>query len=144
MKQTKSKTIEQLFPHSNFGYRVEYKDGNDNKICWFCHPSHVEKYFAKYHIDPSVCVIDVHPDYPPLSEKEQPVKKTRAKKQDKVFADVDTYVKITDKPKRSRKAAAPAPEAPPEAPKRTRKAPAKASKGTAAPEAPKRRSRSKK
>ncbi len=133
MKKTKSNLkTEELFPHSNFGYRLEHKDRNDNKICWFCHHTHVGKYLEKYKIDVSQCKIDVHPDYPPLDVKPEKVKKPRTTKKDKVFADVDTYVKITDveeKPKRTRKQ--PAKESP--APTRSaRKTPAKTPKQSAA------------
>jgi hypothetical protein len=143
MRKTKSnQKTEDLFPHSNFGYRVEHKDGNDNKICWFCHHTHVAKYFEKYKIDASTCKIDVHPDYPPLEEKQEKVKKPRTTKKDKVFADLDTYVKITDveeKPKRTRKKTA---EAAPAAPRSGRKTPAKTPKQSAADPAAKPRTAS--
>lgn len=111
--------IKELFPHDGFGYRLEYKDGVDKKICWFCHHTHVQKYLDRYKIVDHK--IDIHPDYPPLTiptcENKTVTKakaKTKAKNttkssgksttktvkptpEKKLFADVDTYVKITPK-----------------------------------------------
>jgi hypothetical protein len=147
----KTKTTEELFPHSSFPYRIEHAEKNDNKICWFTHSSHVQKYIDRSQLKAGTYTVDVHPAYAPLEIKTE--KKVKLKKQ-QLFADLDTYVKVSEKPKRTRKAAT-APVLTPEKPKRTRKAPpapsrsarkapVKASKGTDAPEAPKRRPRSKK
>ena len=129
MKKTKSNLkTEDLFPHANFGYRLEHKDRNDNKICWFSHYTHVGKYIEKYKINASECKIDVHPDYPPLEVKLEKVKKPRTTKKDKVFADLDTYVKITDAEKKRKQPAKASP-----APTRSaRKTPAKTAKQSAA------------
>lgn len=114
----------ELFPHTGFGYRMEYKDGADKKICWFCHHTHVDKYLQKYKIvDPK---IDVHPDYPPLTTltcKTKTVTKAKSSTKSsgknitstvkptpkkKLFADVETYVKITpEAPRRRSKALKP-------------------------------------
>lgn len=143
MKKTKNNLkTEDLFPHANFGYRVEHKDRNDNKICWFSHPTHVEKYILKYKINVSECRIDVHPDFTPLETKQEKVKKPRTTKKDKVFADLDTYVKITDveeKPKQTRKQPAKASPAPTRS---ARKTPAKTPKQSAAAPAAKTRTAS--
>lgn len=140
-KRTKKvKTTEELFPHPTFPYRIEHAERGDIKICWFSHSSHVQKYIDRSKLKAGTYTLNVHPDYATVDIKTE--KKTRQKKE--LFADLDTYVKVTDKPKRSRKASAPPAEAPSAPSRSARKAPAKASKGTAAPEAPKRRSRSKK
>lgn len=111
-----------LFPHEGFGYRLEYKDGIDSRICWFCHSSHLDKHLKRYDIKNHK--IDVHPDYPPLAQIEVPkkrtVKKSTPKSKQKLFADVDTYVKIT-----------------PEAPKRRSKAPKPINPGSRASDCPK-------
>lgn len=124
---------DQLFPHSNFGYRLEFKDNKDKKICWFCHPSHVTKYLDRYKIDPSICKIDVHPDYPPIDGL-SPKKQTKKKSKPEVFADLDTYVKITDTSRKETKAKRPRKASP--APTRSAsKAPKGKGKGDTAPEA---------
>lgn len=140
-KQTKkTKTTEELFPHPTFPFRIEHIERGDKKICWFSHSSHVQKYIDRAKLTQGSYTIDVLPGHSLVDIKTE--KKTKQKKE--LFADLDTYVKVTDKPKRSRKAAAPPVEAPPAPPRSARKAPVKATKGTDAPEAPKRRSRSKK
>jgi hypothetical protein len=35
------------FPHSMFPFRVEHKEGDDNKICWFQSEDHARKYIEK-------------------------------------------------------------------------------------------------
>jgi hypothetical protein len=119
----------ELFPHSNFGYRLEFKDGAENKICWFCNSAHIIKYMEKYKVDTKNSKIDIHPDYPPLVAVEE---KKKVRKSKQLFADLDTYVKITeDKPKqRSRKA-------PPAAPTTARKTPKATPKGKTTEECPK-------
>lgn len=103
----------ELFPHSSFGYRLEYKDGADKKVCWFAHHTHITKYIDRYKLKKASCKIDVHPDFPPLEQEKPTTKAPSAKKvstttkkpKQKLFADVDTYVKITpEAPKRTRKA----------------------------------------
>lgn len=122
----------ELFPHSNFGYRLEFKDRAENKICWFCHPAHVQKYLDKYKIDTKICKIDVHPDYPPLEGEKKEKKVTKSKQ---MFADLDTYVKITEeKPKRTRKQPAKASPAPTRSARKTPKA---TPKGKTSEECPK-------
>lgn len=131
---------DQLFPHTGFGYRLEFKDKADKKICWFCHPSHVTKYIERYKIDINECKIDIHSDYPAiegLTTKKAPKKTTKTTttkkpKKQELFADLDTYVKIKEpetKPKRSRKAS-------PAAPRSARKTPQATPKGQPTQEAP--------
>ena len=157
----KTKTTEELFPHSSFPYRIEHAEKNDNKICWFTHSSHVQKYIDRSQLKAGTYTVDVHPAYASLEPLEIKTEKKVKPKKQQLFADLDTYVKVSEKPKRTRKAAT-APVLAPEKPKRTRKAapvpieappapsrsarkaPVKASKVTDAPEAPRRRPRSKK
>ena len=44
-------TQKNLFPHSNFPFRLEYTDGNDKKICWFESQSHLDKHITRYNLD---------------------------------------------------------------------------------------------
>jgi hypothetical protein len=99
----------ELFPHSDtFGYRLEYKEDKNTKVCWFCHSSHLQKYLDRY--KPTSPKIDTHPNYESFTQtkKEQPKKRTVKKQKQKLFADVDTYVKV---------------KAPPAAPRRRSKVP---------------------
>jgi hypothetical protein len=124
---SKKNTLENMFPHASFPYRVEHKDKNDTRICWFSHPSHVQKYLDRSKLDVSMCKIDTHPDYTPV---ELQGSKKKTKKQD-LFASVDTYVKITDKPAPRKKAAPAAPRSASKTPAKTRKS--AATTGTAKP-----------
>jgi hypothetical protein len=133
---SKKNTLENMFPHASFPYRVEHKDKNDTKICWFSHPTHVQKYLDRSKLDASMCKIDTHPDYAPVEIQGT---KKRTKKQD-LFASVDTYVKITDKPAPRKKAAPEAPSSASKAPAKTRKR----STATSAAKAPTASPRSKK
>jgi len=38
------------FPHTGFPIRLEYKDGNDKKTCWFQCYNHFEKHITRYKI----------------------------------------------------------------------------------------------
>lgn len=40
------------FPHSMFPFRLEHKDGNENKICWFQTEDHVNKYVTRSKLKP--------------------------------------------------------------------------------------------
>jgi hypothetical protein len=42
MKEEKPK-----FPYLTFPYRVEHKDGNDKKVCWFQTEDHANKYLVR-------------------------------------------------------------------------------------------------
>jgi len=35
------------FPYPTFPFRVEHKDGNDKKICWFQTEDHANKYLTR-------------------------------------------------------------------------------------------------
>lgn len=35
------------FPYPTFPFRVEHKDGNDKKICWFQTEDHANKYLVR-------------------------------------------------------------------------------------------------
>jgi hypothetical protein len=42
-----SKKVKEEFPHSGFPYRLEHKEGKDNKICFFQCEAHMKKYLEK-------------------------------------------------------------------------------------------------
>jgi hypothetical protein len=39
---------ETKFPYETFPYRLEHKEGNGKKICWFQHESHATKYIERH------------------------------------------------------------------------------------------------
>ena len=101
--------MKELFPHSDtFGYRLEYKEDKNTKVCWFCHSSHLQTYLDRY--KPTSPKIDTHPNWEPftLEKKEKPKKRTVKKQKQQLFADVETYVNV---------------KAPSKAPRRRSKAP---------------------
>lgn len=94
----------ELFPHPNtFGYRLEYKEDKNVKVCWFCHSSHLQKYLDRY--KPTSPKIETHPDWETftLEKKEKPKKRTVKKQKQQLFADVDAYVTVKAPPKASRR-----------------------------------------
>ena len=96
--------MKELFPHSDtFGYRLEYKEDKNVKVCWFCHSSHLQKYLDRY--KPTLPKIDTHPNYESFTQpkKEKPKKRTVKKQKQQLFADVDAYVSIKAPSKASRR-----------------------------------------
>lgn len=94
----------ELFPHpTTFGYRLEYKEDKNVKVCWFCHSSHLQKYLDRY--KPTSPKIDTHPDWESFTQekKETPKKRTVKKQKQQLFADVDAYVSIKAPSKASRR-----------------------------------------
>jgi predicted amidophosphoribosyltransferase len=43
-----SKKVKEEFPHSGFPYRLEHKEGKDNKICFFQCEQHMKKYIERH------------------------------------------------------------------------------------------------
>lgn len=39
---------ETKFPYESFPYRLEHKEGNSKKICWFEHETHATKYIERH------------------------------------------------------------------------------------------------
>ena len=96
--------MKELFPHPDtFGYRLEYKEDKNMKVCWFAHSSHLQKYLDRY--KPQSPKIDTHPNYELFSQtkKEKPKKRTVKKQKQQLFADVDTYVTVKAPSKASRR-----------------------------------------
>ncbi len=46
--KTKDVSIEELHPYDGFPYRLEYKDGNENRICHFETEGHRTKHITRY------------------------------------------------------------------------------------------------
>jgi hypothetical protein len=40
--------MKENFPYDGFPYRLEHKDGSDNKTCWFSCEEHLQKYIERY------------------------------------------------------------------------------------------------
>ena len=74
-------TQKNLFPHSNFPFRLEYTDGNDKKICWFESQSHLDKHITRYNLDGKKLKIDCKNQQLTVAktEKEKAQKKTPKK-----------------------------------------------------------------
>lgn len=47
MKTSKQTSDKPKFPYSMFPFRVEHKEGNDTKICWFQSESHANTYIQR-------------------------------------------------------------------------------------------------
>ena len=59
-KQIKEvKSEKELFPHSEFPCRLEYKDGKENKICYFQCEIHMKKHIERYKINKKDCKISI-------------------------------------------------------------------------------------
>jgi len=43
---------DELHPHEGFPYRLEYKDGNENRICHFECEDHRTKHITRYKLNP--------------------------------------------------------------------------------------------
>jgi hypothetical protein len=49
-------TIEELFPYSSFGVRLEIKD--ENRLCWFKDDYDLQKYLTRYKLDKRKIKVD--------------------------------------------------------------------------------------
>ena len=87
-KSTKAKSAivndADLFPHDQFPYRLEYKDGKENKICWFQCVDHLNKHLERYHLTTNACVLYVRDGIMPKQTK-------RPKKEQKLFSTLDDF-----------------------------------------------------
>ena len=50
MTKTNQNKKENLFPHSEFNWRLEVDDKKDKKVCWFQSEAHVQKFITKHHL----------------------------------------------------------------------------------------------
>lgn len=65
------------FPYEGFPFRLEHKDGKDNKVCWFSCQEHLQKYIDRYKpIDGNIQTIT---DKAPRKQKQE------------LFSSLDTF-----------------------------------------------------
>jgi hypothetical protein len=41
-------SVGEKFPHSNFRFRLELKEGKDNRVCWFECQEHVDRFLNRH------------------------------------------------------------------------------------------------
>ena len=82
---------EDLFPHQSFPIRLEYKDDDGLRICWFQHISHLEKHISRYGLDISSSKIDFKSGYPLDIQKYLKDNKIKDKKTKKLFSNLETF-----------------------------------------------------
>lgn len=110
-KRKKQLTVEEMFPHDGFPFRLEFPENGHNKICWFTHEVYLTKHISKYRIENAK--IDAAPGYsltpvkpkratPPAKPKTKsnptkpkaPAKPAKPKKAKKdAFSTLDTFFK---------------------------------------------------
>ena len=111
-KRKKKLTVEEMFPHDGFPFRLEFPENGHNKICWFTHEVYLTKHINKYRIEGGK--IDAAPGYsltPPKPKRASPKSKA-------------TKPKAPAKPTKAKPKSKPAkPKAPakPAKPKRSKK-----------------------
>jgi hypothetical protein len=50
------------FPYSNFIYRLELKDGKENRVCWFEYQEHVDRYLKRHNLKKNQYDLDIKPN----------------------------------------------------------------------------------
>lgn len=58
-----------LFPYEKFPIRLEYKDGNETRICWFECEEHLQKYLERYRLNEKTSEINYKNAKPIRSSK---------------------------------------------------------------------------
>ena len=72
------------FPYDGFPYRLEHKDGSENKTCWFSCEEHLQKYIDRHKpIDGNIQTI---------------TGKTSRKQNQQLFSSIDTFFELHEKP----------------------------------------------
>jgi hypothetical protein len=77
------------FPHSELQYRLEYKDGNDKKICFFSCSEHMMKHVNRYKITDFIAEHPIEGEI----KFEQPKKQTRKSKSNVGFSSIEQFFK---------------------------------------------------
>ena len=110
-KRKKQLTVEEMFPHDGFPFRLEFPENGNTKVCWFTHELYLTKHIDKYRITDGK--IDAAPGYsltpakpkrakPPAKPKTKssptkpkaPAKPAKPKKATKdAFSTLDTFFK---------------------------------------------------
>lgn len=44
----KKLSIEEMYPYNEFPYRLEYRDGNEDKVCYFQYEDHRNKHIKRH------------------------------------------------------------------------------------------------
>ena len=70
---TKVNPKKSLFPHSQFPFRLEFKDNNDKVICWFSDIHYLEKHMKRLKLNKKNVKIDVRED----ARESKPTKSNR-------------------------------------------------------------------
>ena len=91
-KKSKSKksadvSVEELFPHDQFPFRLDYTDGKEKKVCWFQTQHHLEKHLERYHLTTDDCIVRARDGIITSTEK----KPKRTKKEQKLFSTLDDF-----------------------------------------------------
>lgn len=72
----KKKETKNLFPHTQFPFRLEYMDGTDKVICWFTSRVYLDKHLKRYKINKNKVKIDER-DTPDNATKSKPTRSAR-------------------------------------------------------------------
>ena len=70
---TKKTEKKLLFPHSEFPFRLEFKDNNDKITCWFSSMYYLEKHMKRLKLNKRNVNIDVRED----ARESKPTKSNR-------------------------------------------------------------------
>jgi hypothetical protein len=54
----KKLSIEEMYPYNEFPYRLEYRDGNDNKVCYFQHKDHRTEHIKRHKLKKNQYFLD--------------------------------------------------------------------------------------
>ena len=75
--------MKEEFPYDGFPYRLEHKDGSDNKVCWFSCQEHLQKYIERYK---------------PIDGNIQTVTGKATSKKQQLFSNLDTFFESNESP----------------------------------------------
>lgn len=50
------------FPYSNFIYRLELKEGKENRVCWFECQEHVNRFLKQHNLKKKQYTLDIKPN----------------------------------------------------------------------------------
>lgn len=62
------KSIDEVFPHSGFPYKVSHKDDKETRHCYFMNEVHMNKYIQRYKLDRKKIKILFRDDYKDSSD----------------------------------------------------------------------------
>jgi hypothetical protein len=50
------------FPHSSFPFRLDLKEGKENRVCWFECQAHVDKYIHRHKLKKKDYILTIKSD----------------------------------------------------------------------------------